>query len=205
MSSFMVEELELPVAVGGHPALDFCNTRAGWGTRAPKEYLRTYDHLVVWTREAGLLQPGPVASLRRAAQADRAAAQQVLSGALILREAAYSVALGAPAVAPFEVVATQVWRARAAARMVRTPAGSGSAATWLLPRDGIDAPLLVVAAQVDDLLCSTLSTAVGACPGDGCGWLFGDLRRRRRWCAMSVCGNRAKARRHAERVAARRD
>ncbi|MEM7170529.1 MAG: CGNR zinc finger domain-containing protein [Pseudomonadota bacterium] len=47
---------------------------------------------------------------------------------------------------------------------------------------------------------------VKVCPGDHCAWLFLDDSRtgRRRWCAMETCGNRAKARRHYERVTGRR-
>ena len=38
---------------------------------------------------------------------------------------------------------------------------------------------------------------VKICPGDNCGWLFLDesKNRRRQWCAMDMCGNRAKAKR----------
>jgi predicted RNA-binding Zn ribbon-like protein len=40
-----------------------------------------------------------------------------------------------------------------------------------------------------------------ACPGDRCGWAFYDRSRNhsRTWCAMSVCGNRAKARSYRAR------
>lgn len=39
------------------------------------------------------------------------------------------------------------------------------------------------------------------CPGSNCGWLFIDetKNRRRRWCSMETCGNRAKANRHYAR------
>ncbi len=42
---------------------------------------------------------------------------------------------------------------------------------------------------------------VKMCPSDNCGWLFLDesKNRRRQWCAMDLCGNRAKARRHYQR------
>jgi predicted RNA-binding Zn ribbon-like protein len=204
VSSVVVSGLVLPVAVGGHPALDFCNTRAGWGTPAPKEYLLSYDHLAVWTREAGLFGPREVSSFRRVARADPVAARAALTAALELREAAYVVLLGSRASAPFAVVAARARVARAAAGLRRSSAGPGPLARWALPVDGVAAPLLGVAAQLDDLLCSSLSGVVAACPGVGCGWLFADLRQRRRWCDMAVCGNRAKARRHAERLAARR-
>jgi predicted RNA-binding Zn ribbon-like protein len=40
-----------------------------------------------------------------------------------------------------------------------------------------------------------------ACPGVDCAWVFYDASRNRagRWCAMSVCGNRAKARAYYHR------
>lgn len=205
MSSTVVDGLVLPVAVGGHPALDFCNTRAGWGAPpGPKEYLDSYRHLAVWAREAGLLRPGSVKALIGQARAAPAPAGRVLDAALGLREAAYRVALGSRSPAHFNLVAAQTGAARAATTLHATGSGQGPLATWVLPEDRIDAPLLAVAAQIDDLLCSPLSGAVAACPGQGCGWLFTDLRRRRRWCDMAVCGNRAKARRHAARLAARR-
>ena len=42
---------------------------------------------------------------------------------------------------------------------------------------------------------------VRQCAGDPCGWLFYDTsrNRRRRWCTMEGCGNRAKARRYYQR------
>jgi predicted RNA-binding Zn ribbon-like protein len=204
VSSVVVSGLVLPVAIGGHPALDFCNTRAGWGSSAPKEYLSSYDHLAVWTREVGLFGARDVATFRRAARADPAAGAAVLVAALALREAAYAVLLGSRSAAAFSVVGAQACAARVTSTLRRSAPASGALARWTLPADGVNTPLLGVAAQVDDLLCSSLSGFVAACPGAGCGWLFADVRQRRRWCDMAVCGNRAKARRHAERIAARR-
>jgi predicted RNA-binding Zn ribbon-like protein len=39
------------------------------------------------------------------------------------------------------------------------------------------------------------------CPGEDCGWAFYDHSRNQtgRWCSMSVCGGRAKARAHYRR------
>jgi predicted RNA-binding Zn ribbon-like protein len=205
VSSVVVSGLVLPVAVGGHPALDFCNTRAGWGSPAPKEYLSSYDHFAVWTREVGMFGHRDALAIRRAARTDPAAAQAVLVAALALREAAHSVLLGSRSSPEFSVVLAQVYAARAASILRRSPPGELRIAGWALPVDGIDPPLLAVAAQLDDLMCSPLSGVVAACPGVGCGWLFADPRRRRRWCDMAVCGNRAKARKYAERRAARRN
>ena len=40
------------------------------------------------------------------------------------------------------------------------------------------------------------------CPGIDCGWTFVDetKNRRRKWCLMETCGNRAKAARHYRRI-----
>jgi predicted RNA-binding Zn ribbon-like protein len=78
---------------------------------------------------------------------------------------------------------------------------AGGGAVWS-PRTAVGTPadaLRAVALAAEDLLTSDLVGYVAACPGVGCGWLFADRRRRRRWCSMAACGNRAKARRYAER------
>ena len=45
---------------------------------------------------------------------------------------------------------------------------------------------------------------VKICPGDDCAWLFLDesKNRRRTWCSMETCGNRAKVKRHYRRKTA---
>ena len=57
---------QLPRRIGGHPALDFCNTLAGWGgPPLPKgEWLRTYDVFVGWAGYADLLDAEEEAALR---------------------------------------------------------------------------------------------------------------------------------------------
>ncbi|HXJ64691.1 MAG TPA: CGNR zinc finger domain-containing protein, partial [Actinomycetota bacterium] len=73
-------------------------------------------------------------------------------------------------------------------------------ARWRLPATaGLRVPLHAIARSATELITSPDATAVHRCPGDGCGWLFIDRTGRRRWCTMAMCGNRAKARRFAER------
>jgi predicted RNA-binding Zn ribbon-like protein len=213
MTSHEFSGVRLPDAVGGHPALDFCNTRAGWGEDAPKEYLQDAEALLLWCLEQHLLQDGTVAALRDRVRGDDDAAAVMLGAALELREAVHDVALGTRDGEPWDVVAGWALRARAAGRLVPAyvldAAGAElakedpvAAARWELdePEADLDAPLLAIAHMVDDLLTSPSGTTVGACPGTGCGWLFTDRRRRRRWCSMAACGNREKVRRHAQRA-----
>jgi predicted RNA-binding Zn ribbon-like protein len=121
-----------------------------------------------------------------------------LGRALALREALYRCALGTGRDADWDLVSGEASAARAAS--VLRPGGDAGA-LWA-PRGETGTPadaLRAVALAAEDLLTSDLSGFVAACPGEGCGWLFADRRRRRRWCSMAACGNRAKARRYAER------
>jgi predicted RNA-binding Zn ribbon-like protein len=60
-----------------------------------------------------------------------------------------------------------------------------------------------IAFSASELMTGIKAGKVRQCEDDrGCGWLFVDESRaqRRRWCSMGDCGNRAKARRHYQRV-----
>jgi predicted RNA-binding Zn ribbon-like protein len=192
----LADGLLLPAALAGDAALDFCNTRAGWNADEPREYLTSYDHLAVWTREAGLVDASAASRLRRRSKGEPAAASRALSRALRLRDAIYSACTEPGDDEAWQAVAAEARRAAAAAVLVR---GSG----WIVPESaGLDLPTLEVARAAGSLLASPELEIVGCCPGNDCGWLFLDPRGRRRWCTMAVCGNRAKARRHALRTRA---
>src|SRR3989442_8587366 len=62
-----VEGLVLPAPIAGHPALDFCNTFAGWNSDPSGDFLKTYAHLAVWSAAAGLVPPAVARRLRRVA------------------------------------------------------------------------------------------------------------------------------------------
>jgi predicted RNA-binding Zn ribbon-like protein len=64
--------------------------------------------------------------------------------------------------------------------------------------DGAIATLLAIVAKAQ---AEGTWARLKACPNDGCHWAFYDRSRNRSrtWCAMSVCGNRAKARSYRAR------
>ena len=68
------------------------------------------------------------------------------------------------------------------AEVLSTP---GALAAWLTARAMIDGTW----------------SRLKVCPGHDCGWAFYDGSRNQtgRWCSMSVCGGRAKARTHYQR------
>jgi len=58
--------------------------------------------------------------------------------------------------------------------------------------------LLVLAEVIADIICNTDFRLVKNCEGPSCSLWFYDISKNhsRRWCTMSVCGNRAKAAQH---------
>ena len=54
-----------------------------------------------------------------------------------------------------------------------------------------------------ELIVTGEAVRLKRCAEHTCGWVFWDVskNRSRRWCSMRVCGNRAKARRHAAKQA----
>jgi predicted RNA-binding Zn ribbon-like protein len=66
---------------------------------------------------------------------------------------------------------------------------------------GLDRALGVVLAITGTAMLDGTWQRLKTCPGDHCGWAFYDHSRNQtgRWCSMSVCGGRAKARAHYHR------
>lgn len=182
-----VGDFLLPKPLAGHPALELCNTLAGWDDPPEdrNEWLASYDHLAVWAEFAGLVDTCP-----------RGAGADVLAEVRSLRDAAYRLLRHGDATA-FRVVAAYADEANARRRLTR--AADGAAGFRLPATADLRLPLHAAALAVADLLDSPARTTVRACPGDGCGWLFLDPRGRRVWCSMAACGNRAKVRAHAAR------
>ena len=135
-------------------ALDFCNTRAGWGDPAPKEYLTgSAASLVVWARSstgARAVRAGLLGSGRRLAGGPRK--RRSSRAPCALREALYACALHRGAPADWALVSAEAARARAAAVLV--PVADGRPAAWRPdPALGPAATALnAVAAAAEDLL-----------------------------------------------------
>lgn len=193
-----VGELLLPKPIGGHPALELCNTFAGWGEPSGSDWLTDYRTLAVWAEFTGLVsKAGDLPAGSRAAAG-------VLDEVRSFRAALYGLLLdgaGAGADLPdgtaFAAVAAWVDEANALRRLTRGP--DGSATLTLPPSRDVRLPLHAAALAAADLLARPERADVRACPGHGCGWLFLDPRGRRVWCSMAACGNRAKVRAHAAR------
>ena len=188
-----VRGLVLPRPVGGHPALDFVNTLAGWDEPVTGEFLKSYDHLAVFVEQVGLLDARSVAALRRRAATRPRDAEEVLVGARELRARLRSALLD-----PQDERAVRAFSRLVQPALTQLHLLPGVRPTWEVG-GGLDRPLSSLAWSGALALTEADLTTLHACPGHECGWLFLDPRGRRRWCSMRSCGNRAKVAAHAER------
>jgi predicted RNA-binding Zn ribbon-like protein len=191
----LVGGLLLPRPLAGHPALELCNTVAGWGEDDQRDYLASYPHLVALTRHLGLRPAARARALRRDTTAVEAV--RALVAVRRLRADLYAVLAHRDRSA-----LPRLNRALARAAAARQVTALGSRGPrWATTVDDARLPGTLLAWEAHRLLTDpTAAARVRACPGHGCGWLFLDPRGQRRWCVMALCGNRAKARRHEERA-----
>ncbi|MFJ9447635.1 BTAD domain-containing putative transcriptional regulator [Kitasatospora sp. NPDC101235] len=189
-----VGEQWLPWSAGGHPALEFCNTYAGWGAApadAPSpgsDWLRGYPTLAVWAGHHDLADEAVVeALLRRAAERPEESAA-VLADARAFRSALYACLTDPQDGAAFGAVAAVVQEAGRSAVFTR---GEDGLAYWRLrPASGLRLPLYAAARAAAELLADPRRFTLRRCPSSGCGWLFLDASGRRRWCSLATCGTR---------------
>lgn len=184
----------------GNLCLDFVNTAA---THEPVtgEDLHSYAHVVEWARQGRLLDEEQVTALQGTASEDRTAADAAYAGTLALREAIYrllTAAIGEREAGDEDLAAFNV---ALTANLQNARVAHDEEGFYRMWRDDVlplDRPLWSVFDAAAGLLISpgTLSR-LRHCAGDRCDWLFIDNSRNhsRRWCSMSGCGNRAKARR----------
>ncbi|QNP71284.1 ABATE domain-containing protein [Streptomyces roseirectus] len=183
-----VDDQWLPWNTSGHPALEFCNTYAGWATPdlPGAEWLRTYATLAVWAGHMDLTDPRTVTRLRDQALRQPADAAAELARAREFRTHLYACLTDPGDTRAFASLARTVEEAAAHSVFVRDESG---VARWRLsPGTGLRLPLHAIAQKAGELLVSTSSLMVRQCQSDTCGWLFLDASGLRRWCSLATCG-----------------
>jgi predicted RNA-binding Zn ribbon-like protein len=190
----------------GWLCLDFANTAEWHLSEHPTERLTSYADLIAWARAISLLPDRAAQQLLRTADQHPTEAARVLDRAVALREAIYhifvAVAAGkSPSAEDQATLNTELSRSMSKSRLV------WNKATFDWGRQGedgdLDQMLWWVLQSATNLLTSEDIQRVGVCADDrGCGWLFYDTSRNRtrQWCSMRGCGNRAKAKRHYEKI-----
>lgn len=194
-------EAEKHHLIAGVLCLNFANTLYGHGKTPIHEYLFGYRDLVIWSRKVGILADTDDESLLREASRRPAEATAVFQRAIALRETIHRVfkALAHDERPKANDLATlNSARNEAFSASYIAAAADGFAINWR-DRTALDRMLWPIVLSAAELLISADLDRVRQC--GGCDWLFVDKSRNhlRRWCSMSVCGNRAKARRFMER------
>lgn len=190
---------------GGHLCLDLTNTVDNRPTPEARELLRSYRDLVDWAVQTGAVQGTKAQVLRREARHDPRAAARALSRARRVRETIFRIfsAVAQGHIPPSSAIEelNAALPAAFAARRVGVRAGKFS---WGWQDRGpadLNRVLWLAVMSAVELLTSGDLDRVRECAGERCAWLFIDRskNRSRRWCDMTVCGNRTKARRHYAR------
>lgn len=190
--------------VGGNLSIDFTNTVNSRWSGEVRDKFSGYQDLVAWSRQADIIKEEEALRLLEEVERKPNAAKEALSKAIELREVIYRVFEAVTQARTPTDVDIELFNKNLTEAMIHTriePLQSGFAWRWE-ESDALDRMLWPITRSAADLLTSHELGRVRTCGSDDCGWLFVDTSRNgsRRWCDMSDCGNRAKARRHYNRV-----
>ncbi|MFD6323388.1 BTAD domain-containing putative transcriptional regulator [Streptomyces sp. NPDC058442] len=180
----------LPWNTSGHPALELCNTYAGWGGARPpgSEWLRSYATLAVWAGHMDLAEDRIVTWLLEQARQQPEKAVAALDEAREFRGNLYACLTDPHNVRAFKAVAGVVEDAAKVSVFTRGEDGLGR---WLTSRAaGLRLPVCAAARSASELLADPRRFTIRTCPSEDCGWLFLDRRGRRTWCSLATCGSR---------------
>jgi predicted RNA-binding Zn ribbon-like protein len=201
-----------PMFIADDPGLDFLNS-IGKPAGSVIEWFADGEDLLAWLEQAKLIGPADAALIR--ANSFPGELDEVAAQARALREWFREFVLthmGRPLSAqaldllePLNRVLERDEQYRAiVARSDHSRGRQAKSGLELLSRRRWSTPnslLLPLAQAIAHLLCDEDFALVKACQGKACVLLFLDRThaRARRWCSMSVCGNRIKQAVHRER------
>lgn len=175
--------------IGGRTCLDFVNT-ANWSADGHliEDKLETDDDIAIWCRDAGLANVGDTKGRLAEIQKFRTALRRLIFATLKDETPAKT-----------DIAALNTALASLPQRALRP---GGKTGLRLDPSLTLDQAVAISATAL--LSRDSEIGRVKVCPGEDCAWMFLDesKNRRRTWCSMDACGNRAKAKRHYRRKSA---
>jgi predicted RNA-binding Zn ribbon-like protein len=183
-----------PFYIGGTPCLDFGNTLDHLHDPPNYDFIPDYATYLEWGKASGILPPDMQTGPSLSAQSMDAVRE---TRVLLLRLFLPLVRVELPVDADLAVFNDRLKQAYSGMRLV--PSGDGYKLMFTADNPSEQILRMVIRSAADLLLAGNLDR-IKQCPE--CGWLFCDSSHNhlRRWCEMRICGNRAKARRHYERV-----
>jgi len=184
--------LDLPEPFEQPWCLQFTNTVGERKGPGRSERFSSSDDLKSWLQAKGILHPEAATPVEDPRSVERA---------LRLREAIYGIASaiarhGQPDENDLSELNWNVQRAVVGAKL--EPGNQSLAWNTESQRTTIAGCLGLIALSAAGLFTGIRADRIRECGNETCGWLFLDLskNRSRKWCDMSDCGNRAKARRY---------
>jgi predicted RNA-binding Zn ribbon-like protein len=193
--------------IAGAVCLDFINTLDDRFTNQPKELLESYLDLARFGEDSGIIDDSVVDRLIARTETSPAEAKNALEAGIELREAMFAVftAIATKKQIPRVPLMTLNGYIQGAAQHAQlVPADTGQVTKTVAPFEwrfdalplGCKDPLWPIARSAADLLASDQLANVRMCAAKNCEWFFLDTSKNhaRRWCDMTKCGNRAKAR-----------
>ena len=206
-----------PMFIADHRGLDFLNS-IGTPVDTVVEWIGNGEDLLAWLVEAKLVDPAEVSFIR--ANSFPGELDEVAAQARALREwfrdfvrSHIGRPLTAKALSLLEPLNRVLERDEGYGAIVprmtnhrKSSSASGFELRRLRRWGTPNAILLPIAEALAHLVCSSDFSLVKACEGKICTLLFLDTThgRARRWCSMTVCGNRAKQAAHRQRSAKKR-
>ena len=193
-----------PEEVDVQRCLSFVNTLSGRATEQPSEKLVTFEALLTWARDEGLVKVDEIDRLLSRATRRQREAERVVTDARALRELIHET-LEATAAGQTPRPGTLDELSKRIAGWYRHGrlAPAGESLQWVYAgEEDLDRVLWEVARAASRLLTSPRLARVHACEAADCRWWFLDDSKNgsRRWCDMKICGNREKLRRFRERA-----
>ncbi|MFD2262317.1 CGNR zinc finger domain-containing protein [Lacibacterium aquatile] len=186
--------MDLPMLVGGHPAIDFVNGG---------ERLLNAHSFIDFCLKEGLIDQGEAIHYRPHTKGMIEPPPGLANHQKALRELLHAWVDGRR---PQAVEQTKLYHffheAMTRSEFVNTATGYA----WRPieePFTGHHLPVYRLAHAALELLKDLTHGRLRRCAGEDCGWLFLDQSKagRRRWCSMSDCGNAAKQRKFRARAA----
>lgn len=186
-------------SVDADRVLAFVNTLSSRPTSAPVERLDSYEALLTWAREQHLVSAAAGERLSAEARRHPHQAAAVLARARDFREALNGLAAAIDSGKPpgadvLKTIGECLAGAYANGRLVP----HDGALQWVAStEDDLERVLWEIGRAAGRLVVSPRLARVRACAASDCGWWFVDdtKNRSRRWCDMTLCGNREKLRR----------
>lgn len=190
--------------VAGALCLDFANTIHNFRAEDKEEDLRAISDLLQWANEAGLLSSAEHGRLSMHYKRNPRKAAAALTKAVTMRDLLISIfstiengrPVSSKRLSELNSVLAQIpGLLRVHRKSVRIEK------EWTSTADGLQQILFAILISAAELLASDRLGRIRECGSADCTWFFIDESRNhsRRWCEMSACGNRMKARRHYQR------